>query len=301
MSRYPTTTPPTHTDYPCPHPSGTRTAPPTRTPPCQHASPPFQHPPPFQRLHRPSSTHTALPAAASPFQHTHRPSSTNPTFPACITTLPAPTTALPARTAALPASATTLPTARTTTLPARPFFLIRWEIHDHPHTASSWLAADRLCFRPAGQRACRSHRISRDRDHIIPRWYRGSPHGTAVATLTSTRLGMRSSSWQWRCDGGAMRALLVRSEHLARREHGWRLLRTRTRLCSFSLHRSARSRAVVQRGGEGRICSSLGDSRRCRSLGWLVSRDLHLTPRSNSSGGSLRSCSHGAPWRGRRL
>ena len=41
---------------------------------------------------------------------------------------------------------------------------------------------------------------------------------------------------------------------------------------------SVRPGVVVQRGGDGQICSGLGDSRRCRSLGRLVSRDLHLTP-----------------------
>ena len=41
---------------------------------------------------------------------------------------------------------------------------------------------------------------------------------------------------------------------------------------------SVRPGVVVQRGGDGQICSGLEDSRRCRSPGRLVSRDLHLTP-----------------------
>ena len=51
---------------------------------------------------------------------------------------------------------------------------------------------------------------------------------------------------------------------------------------------SVRSRVVVQRGGDGQICSGLGDPRRCRSLGWLVSVRPSPYPRSNSSGSSLR-------------
>ena len=51
----------------------------------------------------------------------------------------------------------------------------------------------------------------------------------------------------------------------------------------------ARSRVVAQRGGDGQICSGLGDPRHCRSLDWLVSARPSPYPRSNSSGSSFAS------------
>ena len=46
---------------------------------------------------------------------------------------------------------------------------------------------------------------------------------------------------------------------------------------------------LAQCGGDGQICSGLGDPRHCRSLGWLVSARPSPYPRSNSSGSSFAS------------